>query len=431
MSVTVDATTNRLTTAGFSYDLNGNMTGMPAVPQNLALAYDVENRTGGGWYDQQNQPLNRDGGWNLYGLRGERLGTYSYAFSSQIYDLGDHLYVLRTAAETQTSRNIYFGGRLIVSNGTPVVTDALGSVRSNADWNGAAFGYYPYGENIGSTPGTGREQFATYTQEAGNGLDYANQRYYTAIFGRFNTPDRCQSNAPRKDSASWNRYSYAVGDPVNLNDPSGNFTCFDCSEDGSLDCGVGYHWDAYSGTCQPNSPGRPGNGEDSHPDPPSRSIYVHYRPVDSNSAILKYFNHAYVDVTDASGSEFVLEGLPQYQNPLDLRGVAWGKLQANTFSVLLGVVSGDRDDHPSTDSTVGFVKAPYACGTVDRLRALTSSFRNNLVDYFPDPLSVGFLGENSNYFAHALLVNAGFDVLGSPFAILPGWSVPRYTYGWR
>jgi RHS repeat-associated protein len=307
MQVTVDATTNRLTTAGFAYDANGNMTGMPAVPQNVALAYDVENRTGGGWYDQQNQPLNRDGGWNLYGLREERLGTYSYAMGSQIYNVGDHLFVLRTATETQTSRNLYFGGRLIVSNGTPVVTDALGSVRSNADSNGAAFGYYPYGENIGSSPGGGREQFATYTREAGNGLDYANQRYYVAVFGRFNTPDRYQSNAPRKNSATWNRYSYAVGDPVNLNDPSGHFTCFDC-DDGPLSCLVGYHWDEFDGVCRPDNTAPPNKGDDSHPADPACSISLFERPV--GVALVGFFaDHTYLFVEDATGDE-TIEGGP-------------------------------------------------------------------------------------------------------------------------
>jgi RHS repeat-associated protein len=48
------------------------------------------------------------------------------------------------------------------------------------------------------------------------------QRYYASSYGRFNTADSLASSATASDPASWNRYSYTGGDPVNRNDPSGN-----------------------------------------------------------------------------------------------------------------------------------------------------------------------------------------------------------------
>jgi YD repeat-containing protein len=42
ISVSVDATKNRLTASGFSYDNNGNAISTPQTPQ---LDYDVDNRT--------------------------------------------------------------------------------------------------------------------------------------------------------------------------------------------------------------------------------------------------------------------------------------------------------------------------------------------------------------------------------------------------
>jgi hypothetical protein len=52
-------------------------------------------------------------------------------------------------------------------------------------------------------------------------MDYADQRYYSSGYGRFNTVDPLQSSAKPKNPASWNRYAYVGGDPVNLLDPRG------------------------------------------------------------------------------------------------------------------------------------------------------------------------------------------------------------------
>jgi len=52
------------------------------------------------------------------------------------------------------------------------------------------------------------------------GLDYAQNRYYSSILGRFLSPDPSKSNA-LKDPGQWNKYAYAGGDPVNFSDPSG------------------------------------------------------------------------------------------------------------------------------------------------------------------------------------------------------------------
>jgi len=55
-------------------------------------------------------------------------------------------------------------------------------------------------------------------------LQPAHQRFYASSYGRFNTPDRKgRKAAKKKNPQSWNRYAYALGDPVNRNDPKG--TC--------------------------------------------------------------------------------------------------------------------------------------------------------------------------------------------------------------
>jgi RHS repeat-associated protein len=433
MPLTVDAATNRLTTSGFSHDANGNMTGMPAVPHNLTPAYDVENRTGGGYFDQQNQPLCRDGQWNLYGPRGERLGIYTYTVTVGTNWCMDYQYNYALADATQTSRNIYFGGRLIVSNGTTVVTDPAGSARTDANSNGALFGYYPYGENIGNSPGAGGERFATYTRESGTGLDYAVSRNYAAIYGRLNTPDRYTASAGAGDPGSWNRYAYVGGDPINYSDPTGSikflpgsdptdFESQPCMEPGRN--GINNYWEyvdnfpnvgcivggvAYFG----GKPGRGGGDDNSHPPPPPGcSISLYERPV-GVPIVGAFADHTYLYIQNSSGRE-TIEGGP------DLVEVPLG--------YLIGTVSnppgnGLRGTNPfgSGNRQVGTpYAASLACDLARRIERAESTYNTSGVWAKYDATAIG--GYNSNSFTYSLLYIAG---LSGFFGPNPGW-----TPGW-
>src|SRR5208283_1853503 len=117
--------TNHVMAPGFSYDANGNTTSIPNGTQNVNLSYDVENRTGGSWYDISNQPLYRAGAWNLYGLHGERLETDTFTFWTNTV-FGQ---LVVQGVVNLGPQNIYFAGRMIQTNGATVATDRLGSVR--------------------------------------------------------------------------------------------------------------------------------------------------------------------------------------------------------------------------------------------------------------------------------------------------------------
>jgi RHS repeat-associated protein len=116
--------------------------------------------------------------------------------------------------------------------GQAVVTDRLGSVR----WHATAgrSNYYPYGEERTGT-GEGREKFGTYVRD-GDGLDYADQRYYGPGTGRFLTADPYQASGGAEEPGSWNRYAYVGGDPVNWRDVSG------LSRDTEDDSGLDMQW---------------------------------------------------------------------------------------------------------------------------------------------------------------------------------------------
>jgi RHS repeat-associated protein len=108
--------------------------------------------------------------------------------------------------------------------GSPVITDRLGSVRRGGANAYEKATYYPYGEQ--RTPGmnvSNQTAFGTYQRDVGYGgtLDYAVNRYYAPQWGRFTTPDPYQASAQLANPQSWNRYSYVENDPVNRLDPGG------------------------------------------------------------------------------------------------------------------------------------------------------------------------------------------------------------------
>ncbi len=196
MSLLVSGTNNRITSAGFGYDPNGNLTTAPG----MTMTYDVENRLASAGGEQYAYGPDNRRVWkrlangaeeiSFYGIGGEKLtGPHSYE---------------------------YFAGRLIRMDNQVVWRDRLGSVRANGS---TRMSYFPYGGERTVT-GNGTEKFGTYYRDA-TGLDYANQRYYASMWGRFNTADPYKASGGPGDPGSWNRYAYVEGDPLNFRDRHG------------------------------------------------------------------------------------------------------------------------------------------------------------------------------------------------------------------
>jgi RHS repeat-associated protein len=210
-SVAISASTNRITTTGYGYDSNGNMTTMPYGSGSMTLSYDVDNRmkqavnTNGTEkyaYNAENRRVyeKRPDGTELvyfYGVNGDRLRVYQ---------------LTQTGFQVQHT-NIYFAGRLIRQDNTTAFVDRLGSVRTNSR-------YYPYGEEQ-TTTANDTDKFATYYRDSSTGLDYAINRYYGSNMGRFLSPDPFGGSAKPENPQSWNRYAYVTNDPVNQSDPNG------------------------------------------------------------------------------------------------------------------------------------------------------------------------------------------------------------------
>ena len=143
----------------------------------------------------------------FYSISGQRLGSYQL----NDYPPGYGGIIVLTPMYIPQ----YFGRRMLVA------MDRLGSVRNSQS---GSMAYFPWGEERTSTL-DGTDKFATYFRDGvtdGVGQDYARARYYNNNFGRFWSPDPAGLKAvKRRNPTSWNRYIYALNDPVNFRDPTG------------------------------------------------------------------------------------------------------------------------------------------------------------------------------------------------------------------
>ena len=172
----IDATSNRITSGGYSYDNNGNLTQSPLVIP-ATYSYDVENRMvsaaagingtdtyGYGPDTKRVYKMHPNGSEEYYFWVGsKKLGTY------QLGTNGSGNLAVNSGAAI-----LWFGNRKLQTQ------DRIGSTTNT---------YYPYGEDRANAPASDADKFATYYRDLTTGLDYADHRYYSSSLGRFLTPD--------------------------------------------------------------------------------------------------------------------------------------------------------------------------------------------------------------------------------------------------
>jgi RHS repeat-associated protein len=236
-NLTYDPTTNRITSAGFSYDPAGNQ---------------LQNNTGQSFvYDAAGRLVkvkDQSGTITLatytYGASRQRLSTQtgSETSSDKTYYVweGNSViaeYVEQTSATMpKWSRNyIYLGGRLLATetpNGTGELVqyhhpDRLGTklVTNNLDTTSFQQATLPFGTALDAeSSGATNRRFTSYDRSAMSGLDYAINRQYDSRQGRFTQPDPLgMAAASLADPQSLNMYAYVGNDPVNRVDPDGQF----------------------------------------------------------------------------------------------------------------------------------------------------------------------------------------------------------------
>ncbi|MFN8000176.1 MAG: RHS repeat-associated core domain-containing protein [Acidobacteriota bacterium] len=242
---TIDAATNRITAkngTGMTYDAAGNQT-YDATGNRW---FDGENRmhkaTQGGTtshyvYDADGKRVRRIIGstetWMIYGVDGELVGEYAAAAS---------------ATSPQKEYGYRGGQMLIVAQTSPLeirwtVPDHLGTPRMNIRGTGTDGGslasvtrhdYLPFGEELFAgvglrssshgyePPADGvRQKFTGYERDGETGLDFAEARYCSSVQGRFTSLDPLMASAQVANPQTWNRYTYALNNPLRNVDPDG------------------------------------------------------------------------------------------------------------------------------------------------------------------------------------------------------------------
>lgn len=249
---------------GYTYDLSGNITVEPLVPQQDYMTYDGENRmtavSGGGassyTYDGNGMRVVRS-------VQGGATTVSIFSGSSVIaeYDNGaapsspSREYVYNTAGDTAGLLAMFSGGATtyyhhdhlsvrFATDGT-VGSPTYGQVVSQE-------GHYPFGEQWYMIGPSNKWFFTNYNRDSESGLDYALARYYDSRIGTFSSADPL-AGSPR-DPQSWNRYAYGRNNPISITDPTGQ-----------------HWWDTlfdYLFGNTPNERSGPGEGSPRAPDSP-------------------------------------------------------------------------------------------------------------------------------------------------------------------
>ena len=153
---------------------------------------------------------------------------------------------IKKVSATETTVFVYSAGKLIAeySTATPssnpttswTVTDQLGSPRVIVNSLGAVVSrrdFMPFGEELdadetyrttgqkyGQTDSV-RQKFTGYQKDEETGLDFAENRMYQNLHGRFTAIDPLLASGKSRDPQTFNRYVYVLNNPLVLTDPDG------------------------------------------------------------------------------------------------------------------------------------------------------------------------------------------------------------------
>ncbi len=107
--------------------------------------------------------------------------------------------------------------------------DWLGTERIRTAYNGGVEGTYqslPFGDGQATTGAdTDANHFAQLDQDAESGTAHAQQRQDSNAQGRWLSPDPYQGSYQMRNPQSFNRYVYAMNNPLAAADPSGLIAC--------------------------------------------------------------------------------------------------------------------------------------------------------------------------------------------------------------
>ena len=377
-SVVVSATTNHITTSGYAYDLNGNMTN-DAVN---TITYDGENRlvsssgsAGSGTYS-----------YRASGLRAVKVS----GGTTTVYLFDGNRDIAEYANGTLANEYVYLGSKMIASHLSGTLyyhASDHQSIRVHMDTSGNIMGqkgHYSFGEDWYSSALTNRH-FTSYERDSESSNDNALNRFYVNRLGRFSANDPMPGGG--ETPQGFDLYNYVRSDPVNNADPDGRFNipceliigCGCDPEFGFCDGGGG---GGGGGSCNPdsvegNSCPPPEPTPPPPPSPPACFCQLKYRPVNDPRVGPLGATHAFWYIQDPVGSQRIVSG-------------------ENIHGYLNVLVSGNLYGDDSVTATTWFnsgLSSRY-CLSAEAIEANAYSWPNRIV-YNP-------IGPNSNTAAHVL-----------------------------
>jgi RHS repeat-associated protein len=224
------ASTNQLTTSGFTYDAAGNLTEDSSNPTAHTYQWDAEGRvssvdsgsTASFTYNALGHRVQRNTDGYFYDPEGNWLGTTG---GIHLVPFGGHYLT------------VYFNGESYFHHVNPLNSVTMVTNHTGGETEDIVF--YPWGQNSWQLSGTGGYIYAGMPQYDPNvEVSYAKYRFYSPNLGRSHSPDPVGGDITNPQSL--NRYTYVTNGPTSFTDPLG------------LDPGQGS--DPYQGDCDCNDP---------------------------------------------------------------------------------------------------------------------------------------------------------------------------------
>jgi RHS repeat-associated protein len=238
-SLSYDQATNRISTAGWEYDAAGNQTRAQRADGTWQrYVYDAAGRLVKVQNDSNVTQL-----VNTYGASNHRLieqvgnessnqrTYYAWAGDSVIAEYEETPSVPSTPRWVKSY--VYLGARLLATiapNGQSERVeyhhpDRLGTrlVTNNQDTTSFEQVTLPFGTALDAeSSGSTKRRFTSYDRSTLTGLDYAVNRHYDPLQGRFTQVDPIgMSSTSLANPQTLNLYAYCANDPINHTDPSG------------------------------------------------------------------------------------------------------------------------------------------------------------------------------------------------------------------
>ena len=249
---------NHVTGGPLSYDAAGNVIN----DGNHTYTYDAANHltgVGGGGTTAS----------YAYDGSGQRVAkTVNGTTVQDLYDLSGHVVTEENAAGQWNRGEVYAGGQHLATYRSDKTyfsaVDALGTERMSAtvdQTSNESCMNLPFGDDLTCTGTAVGEvsplHFTGKERDTESGNDYFGARYNSSAMGRFLSPDPSMGSVALRNPQTWNRYAYALNNPLNAVDPDGldcvyidndsgqmaGFNRGDCDNSTTASANSGYYFD--------------------------------------------------------------------------------------------------------------------------------------------------------------------------------------------